>query len=167
MLPLFPDTFSHCLYFPGMPFPSSMLFLSRLSNPSCSLTHLTWSSKPVFLDRSSEILTQGWPSALRIFITMFIGWLFSTFRFLRKSSIISICPRTKNGCYLSGKRLGQWGGQRESVMGGWILVKKVPTPKLDPIPCLSAHFFNSKHRSISKLSLKTIVLVFGSTLFSL
>jgi len=92
MLPLFSETFSNCLYLPGMPFPSSMLFLSRLSSPSCSLTHLTWSSKPVFLDKSSEILTQGWPSALRIFITMFIGWLFSTFRFLRKSSIISVCP---------------------------------------------------------------------------
>jgi hypothetical protein len=78
----------------------------------------------VFLDKSSEILTQGWPSALRILITMFMGWDFWTFLFLRKSSVISHCRgetcrnrkwdwkgghRSNNACrYKEENREGTW-----------------------------------------------------------
>ena len=144
--PLFPPSFC-----PGNMWPKSIQFLSRGSNPNCSLTRRTWSSKPVFLARSSEIFTQGWPSADRILITMFMGFDFSTDRFFKKSSVISL--------YISLKMV--W------LLLGGLLVKKVPTPKLDRIPCLSAQAFNSRHRSTSRLSLKTMVLSAGFTPFSL
>lgn len=76
-----------------------MLLLLRGSNPNCSLTNRTWSSKPVFLLRSSDILTHGWPSADRILMTIFIGFDLSTARFLRKSSI-----RESRGIFRLGRR---------------------------------------------------------------